>query len=361
MMAILVKKGGEQLQKIKLLIVDDSIVIRTFLKDLFSQLPDFEIIGTASNPYKARDIMKGDWPDVITLDVEMPRMNGIEFLKKVMISRPTPVVMISTLTRDRAAITLEALEIGAVDYLPKPETSTWKGLGDIKEEIIKKVRNAANSNIRKRTAAVENRTVIKTVAQADRNASKAVLIGSSTGGVQALTKIFMRLPRNTPGIAVVQHMPPSFVDSLADQLGKRTVCSVSVAQDNEPMTPGKILVAPGNFHLEIHKRSGIFYTRLVKGEPIGYHLPAVHSLFQSAAKIGGADILGIILTGMGEDGAAGLLQMRQNGCRTLGQDQESSIVYGMPKRAFEMGALEQQSHLANIAQKIVEFGEDRLK
>ncbi len=351
----------EPLRKYKLLIVDDSIVIRTFLGDLFAGLPDFEVIGTASNPYKARDIMRKDWPDVISLDVEMPRMNGIEFLKKVMHSRPTPVVMVSSLTRDRAAVTLEALEIGAVDYVPKPEASTWKGLGDIKEEIIEKVRNAANANIRKRRGGREIRVVLHTDAQYGEISKKAVLIGSSTGGVQALTQVFMRLPANTPGIAVVQHMPPSFVDSLAEQLDKKTELEVKVAADKEPLLPGKILIAPGNHHLEIAKSPGFFHVRVKEGKPVGFHLPAVNVLFLSAARVGGPDVLGIILTGMGEDGAQGILQMKLNKCRTIGQDEESSVVYGMPKRAFELGGLEKQVSLSALSEKIVEFGEGRLK
>jgi len=348
-------------QKHKLLIVDDSIVIRTFLKDLFNKLPDFEIIGTAANPYKARDIMRKDWPDIITLDVEMPRMNGIEFLRKIMHTRPTPVVMISTLTKDRAAITLEALEIGAIDYFPKPEVSTWKSLDDIKEEIIKKVRNAATSNIKKRGLVKENRTIISTGAKLKQISNKVVLIGSSTGGVQALTNIFVRLPKNTPGIAVVQHMPSTFVESLAEQLNKKTQCDVKVAEDKEPVIPGKIFISPGNCHLEIEKRSGIFYTKLKEGKPIGFHMPAVNVLFLSAARIGGPEIMGVILTGMGEDGAQGLLQMKLNSCRTIGQDHESSIVYGMPKRAFELGAVEQQISLTHISEKIVQFGEEQIK
>ncbi len=348
-------------KKIKLLIVDDSIVIRTFLKDLFANQEDFDIIGTAADPYKARDIMRKNWPDVITLDIEMPRMNGIDFLKKIMRSRPTPVVMISTLTKDRAAITLEALEIGAVDYFPKPQVSTWEVLGHIREEVLEKVRSASTSNIKKRGLIQEAHTsVISTVADRLRTQGKAVLVGSSTGGVQALTRVFVRLPQTVPGIAVVQHMPPTFVDSLAEQLERKTGLSVTVAKHNEPMAPGKIVFAPGNYHLEIYKRSGIFYTRLVEGEPEGYHIPAVNRLFSSAARIGGPDLMGIILTGMGEDGAKGILKMRQNNCRTIGQDRESSVVYGMPRKAYEFGALEQQVPLANVSQKIVDFGEGRL-
>jgi len=324
-------------------------------------LPDFEVIGTASNPFTARDIMKTNWPDVITLDVEMPRMNGIEFLKKIMQSRPTPVVMVSTLTKDRAAITLEALEIGAVDYFPKPELSTWKTLDDIKDEIVRKVRNAVTSNIKRRGLGKEVRTVIHTDVDQTVTSNKVVLVGSSTGGVQALTTIFTRLPKSTPGIAVVQHMPATFIESLADQLRKKTSLDVRVAENNEPLTPGTIMIAPGTHHLEIVKRADRFYTKLVEGKPIGYHLPAVNVLFLSAARIGGPEILGVILTGMGEDGAQGMLQMKLNQCRTIGQDQESSVVYGMPKRAFELGGVEQQISLSNISQKIVEFGEGKLK
>ncbi len=348
-------------KKYKLLIVDDSIVIRTFIRDLFSDLPDFEIIGTAANPYKARDIMRRNWPDVITLDVEMPRMNGIEFLKKIMRSRPTPVVMVSTLTKTRAPITLQALEIGAVDYFAKPEGSTWDSLGRFKEEIVSKVRSAAQSNIRRKPRIKENLTVLKSsIADRSEGLSKTVLIGSSTGGVQALTKIFVRLPETTPGIAVVQHMPPTFVDSLAEQLNKKCRLTIKVAEHNEPLTPGKVVIAPGNTHLEILKRSGMFYTSLVPGKPIGYHIPAVNAMFAAAAKFGSPDILGVILTGMGEDGAFGILEMKKKGCRTIGQDQESCIVYGMPRKAFEIGAVEQQVSLDRIPLKILEFAEGRL-
>jgi two-component system chemotaxis response regulator CheB len=348
------------MRKYKLLIVDDSVVIRTFLRDLFSKLPDFEVIGTASHPYNARDLMRENWPDIITLDVEMPRMNGIEFLKRIMHSRPTPVVMISTLTKDRAAITLEALELGAVDYIPKPQASTWQSLGDIKAEIVKKVRNAAAANIKKRGLVRDDRTVLSTVAQPRQIANKAVLIGSSTGGVRALATIFVRLPKHTPGIVVVQHMPPGFVESLAEQLDRKSECDVKVAEDNEPVLPGKILIAPGHQHLEIEKRADLFYIRLKEGKPVGFHRPAINVLFLSAARIGSPEILGIILTGMGEDGAQGILQMKLNRCRALGQDEESSVVYGMPKRAFELDGLEQQVSLRTISEKIVEFGEDRL-
>jgi two-component system chemotaxis response regulator CheB len=348
-------------KKYKLLIVDDSIVLRTFLRDLFSGLPDFEIIGTASDPYKARDIMKRNWPDVITLDVEMPRMNGIDFLKKIMRSRPTPVVMISTLTRARAPITLQALEIGAFDYFPKPEGNTWEAFKYTKEDIVEKVRSAVRSNIKKRSLVKEKTSVIETtVSDRSMALNKVILIGSSTGGVQALTRIFVRLPASTPGIAVVQHMPPTFVESLAEQLDKKSQMTVKVGEDNEPLTPGKAVIAPGNCHLEIQKRSGMFYTRLSKGKPVGYHMPAVNVLFHSASKIGGPDVLGIILTGMGEDGAGGILEMRNKACRTIGQDKETSIVYGMPRKAWELGAIESQVSLQRIPLKIVEFGEGRL-
>lgn len=348
-------------KKHKLLIVDDSIVIRTFLRDLFMGLPDFEVIGTASDPYKARDIMKKNWPDVITLDIEMPRMNGIEFLRKIMRSRPTPVVMVSTLTKARAPITLQALEIGAVDYFSKPEGTSWDQLETSKGEILEKVRAAARSNLRRRPRIMEKVSVIQSKL-ADRAAAlnKVVLVGSSTGGVQALTQIFIRLPSGAPGVAVVQHMPPTFVESLAEQLDKKSQMTVKVAEDNEPLTPGKIVIAPGDCHLEILKRSGMYYTRLVQGKPVGYHMPAVNVLFQSAAKIGGPDVMGVLLTGMGEDGATGILEMKNKGCRTIGQDEETSIVYGMPRKAYEIGAIEQQVSLTRVPLKIVEFGEGRL-
>lgn len=340
--------------KPKVLIVDDSVVIRTFLKDILESSGEFEIMGTAANPFRARDLMREVWPDVITLDIEMPRMNGIEFLRKVMTSRPTPVVMISTLTKKGAAITLEALHIGAVDYIPKPEVSSWRDLDGIKANVIEKVRQAARSNLRKARIAVKTTQV----AQGHELSpsvlgSKLVVIGSSTGGVQALNQIFSQLPRQFPAILVVQHMPAAFIDSLAEQLTKKTGHPVRVAQDGETPRSSEILLAPGDVHLTVSRLQDRFICHHLSGPPVGYHKPAVNVLFNSAAKIGGASILGVILTGMGEDGAEGMFNMRQRGCLTIGQDEESSIVYGMPRKAFERGAVRQQLPLTEVAQAIV--------
>ncbi len=340
----------------KVLIVDDSVVIRTFLRDILEGSGEFDIIGTASNPFRARDLMRDNWPDVITLDIEMPRMNGIEFLKKVMGVRPTPVVMISTLTRKGAAITLEALNIGAVDYIPKPEVSSWQDLEPIKANVIEKVRQAARSNLRRA------RSVARTVKVADaleiqQNIleKKLVVMGSSTGGVQALNQVFSQFPPRFPAVLAVQHMPAAFVDSLADQLNKKTGHTVRVATDGELLMPNVILLAPGEAHLTVTRRHDRFICHHLAGPPVGYHKPAVNVLFNSAAKIGGADIMGVILTGMGEDGAEGMLNMKQRGCQTIGQDEDSCVVYGMPRKAFERSAVGRQLPLTDIAQAILNF------
>lgn len=343
--------------KKKVLIVDDSVVIRTFLQELFENDPDLEVIGSASDPYKARTIMKANWPDVITLDIEMPRMNGIEFLKKIMKSKPTPVVMLSTLTKRGAGITLEALEIGAVDYISKPEAASWDELNETKDEILQKVKNASSSNLKKRTLVKSHQSIIKSNTTGTNLSRKVVLIGSSTGGVQTLTSIFSRLPKNVPGIVVVQHMPKFFLESLAQQLNKKLEHDVMLAANDTPITAGKIIIAPGDTHTGIIKKSGLYYTQIIEGEPVGFHRPAVNILFQSSSKIGNPNVLGVILTGMGEDGARGMAEMRKNGCRTLGQDESSSIVYGMPKRAFEMGGVEKQFSTNEIPKIIVDFGE----
>ncbi len=344
----------------KILIVDDSVVIRTFLKELFESDPEFEVIGSAADPYKARVIMKENWPDIITLDVEMPRMNGIEFLKKIMRSRPTPVIMLSTLTKKGAGITLEALEIGAVDYVSKPSAATWADLNKTKSEILQKVKNASISNLKKRSLFSGIRPIIKSKISGINLSKKIVLIGSSTGGVQTLTNIFSRLPKNVPGIVVVQHMPKFFLESLAIQLNKKIELDVKIAENDTPVTAGTILIAPGDVHTAIIKKSDLFYIKFIEDDPVGYHRPAVNILFESAAKIGDPNILGVILTGMGEDGARGMAMMRKSTCRTLGQDKSSSIVYGMPKRAFEMGGVEMQYSTTDIPRKIVEFGEGNL-
>ncbi len=345
--------------KKKILIVDDSVVIRTFLKELFDSDPELEVIGSASDPYKARTIMKENWPDIITLDVEMPRMNGIEFLKKIMKSRPTPVLMLSTLTKKGAGITLEALEIGAIDYISKPDAASWDDLNETKTEILQKVKNASSSNLKKKTLFSANKSIIQSTIPSINLSKKLVLIGSSTGGVQTLTNIFSRLPKNVPGIVVVQHMPKAFLESLALQLDKKLELDVKIAENNTPITAGTILIAPGDVHTAVVKKSGLYYISLIEGNPVGFHRPAVNILFQSASKIADKNILGVILTGMGEDGAKGMAMMREKGCRTLGQDKNSSIVYGMPKRAFEMGGVEKQFSTSEIPKKIVEFGEGK--
>jgi len=346
--------------KHKLLIVDDSLLIRKFLIDIFSKLDDFEIIGEAADPYEARDIMRKNWPDVITLDIEMPKMNGIDFLKKIMKSKPTPVVMLSTLTKAGAPITLEALEIGAVDYIQKPSITSKSNLKKVEEEIILKVRNAVKSNIRKRRVILKESKILTTTKELKYLENKLILIGSSTGGVQALTSIVKRLPKKIPPIAIVQHIPPTFVESLADQLRKKGVLEVKVAENKEKMNPGTIYIAPGMKHLEVIKKPDGYYTKTYEDKPYKFHLPAVNKLFLSGAKIGNKNILGIILTGMGEDGAEGMVEMKKKGCRTIGQDKESSIVYGMPKKAFDYGGVEIQVPLSEIPEKIVEFSEGKL-
>lgn len=343
--------------KKKILIVDDSVVIRTFLKELFDSDSELEVIGAASDPYKARTIMKENWPDIITLDVEMPKMNGIEFLKKIMKSRPTPVIMLSTLTKKGAGITLEALEIGAIDYISKPDGASWDDLNKTKVEILQKVKNASMSNLKRKSLFSTDKSIIRSTIPSTSLSKKLVLIGSSTGGVQTLTNIFSRLPKNIPGIVVVQHMPKSFLESLALQLDKKLELDVKIADNNTPITAGTILIAPGDVHTVIIKKSGLYYTKLIEGNPVGYHRPAVNILFQSASKIASTNILGVILTGMGDDGAKGMAMMRENGCRTLGQDKNSSIVYGMPKRAFELGGVEKQFSLSDIPKKVIEFSE----
>lgn len=345
-------------EKPKVLIVDDSVVIRTFLKDILETSGEFEVVGTASNPYRARDLMRETWPDVITLDIEMPRMNGIEFLKKVMSARPTPIVMISTLTKKGAAITLEALNLGAVDYIPKPEVTSWQDLEPIKANVIEKVRSAARSNLRRSRVVpkvakpLESRNIADGILE-----NKLVVMGSSTGGVQALNQVFSQLPAQFPSILVVQHMPAAFVESLAEQLHKKTGYAVRIAQDGEVVTPNVILIAPGEAHLTVNRRQDRFVCHHLEGPPVGYHKPAVNVLFNSAAKIASPDILGVILTGMGEDGAEGMLNMKNRGCRTIGQDEASCVVYGMPRKAFEKGGVERQLPLTDIAEAIMRFAE----
>jgi len=335
-------------EKIRVLVVDDSALMRKLLTNVLSADAEIEVVGAAPDPYEAREQIKALNPDVVTLDVEMPHMNGLEFLRKIMELRPTPVVMISTLTQAGAETTLEALEIGAVDFVAKPaDAGAMLQLG---AELIPKVKAAAHTRVQRRVAPPHKPPVRKPLyAPSD----KIIAIGASTGGVEALKAVLMLLPPDVPPIVITQHMPERFTGAFARRLDSECPMHVCEAAHNQPIERGCVYIAPGGHHLEVDRRGGSLHCSLNDGALVSGHRPSVDVLFSSVAKTIAPRAVGVILTGMGKDGASGLLAMRKAGCATLGQDESTSLVYGMPRVAFEIGAVERQYPLLALPDAIL--------
>jgi two-component system chemotaxis response regulator CheB len=337
---------------IKVLIVDDSALVRQLLTAVFADNPEFLVVGTAADPIIARDKIKSLNPDVITLDIEMPRMNGIEFLERIMRLRPLPVVMISTLTRDGADITLQALELGAVDYVAKPTTQLTESMADLKVEIQTKVRTAARARLRAGTRPTRPVIAPRMTMQTDR---LVIGIGASTGGVEALGTVLGGLSLPIPGIVIVQHMPPSFTGRFAARLNDQLPFDVFEACDGMRVESGRVIIGPGGRHLRIiGDGGGGLICRLDDSDPVSGHRPSVDVLFQSLAPLG-RKAAGVLLTGMGRDGAEGLLAMRKAGALTIAQDQATSVVYGMPRAAVEIGAVGHELPLSRIATSMIQM------
>ncbi|MDB5448140.1 MAG: hypothetical protein JWQ97_3457 [Phenylobacterium sp.] len=330
---------------IRVLIVDDSATMRSLIATILQRDPEIEVVGEAGDPLEAREAIKRLNPDVLTLDVEMPNMNGIDFLEKIMRLRPMPVVMVSTLTVRGAEATMEALELGAIDCVAKPSTGGLEGFQDLPF----KVKAAAKAKVRPlRSPGAERPAVLETIP-----ADRVIAIGSSTGGVEALIAILTRFPANCPPTVITQHMPATFTKSFSERLDRICAAKVAEAQEGAPLEIGRIYLAPGgDHHLEVGG-AGQLRCRLSSGPPVNGHRPSVDVLFGSVAKACGARAIGAILTGMGRDGAEGLLAMRKAGGRTFGQDEASSVVYGMPKAAFEIGAVERQAPLDKLAAELL--------
>jgi two-component system, chemotaxis family, protein-glutamate methylesterase/glutaminase len=336
--------------KIRVLIVDDSALMRKMLTSILSEDTEIEVVGAAPDPYVAREEIKALNPDVVTLDVEMPHMNGIEFLRKIMELRPTPVVMISTLTQAGAETTLEALEIGAVDFVAKPaDAGAMAHLGG---ELIPKVKAAARTRVRRRIVP-PRREKRQTWTTAHAASDKIIAIGSSTGGVEALKAVLMELPPDVPPILIAQHMPERFTAAFAHRLDGECPMRVCEAANQQPVERGHVYIAPGAHHLELERRAGKYYCSLNDGPLVSGHRPSVDVLFLSVARAAGHNAVGVILTGMGKDGANGLLAMRKAGCTTLGQDENTSLVYGMPRVAFEIGAVCRQYPLLGLPEAML--------
>ncbi|MDH3659454.1 MAG: chemotaxis response regulator protein-glutamate methylesterase [Alphaproteobacteria bacterium] len=338
-------------RRIRVLVVDDSALMRQMLQSILDSDSGIEVVGTAPDPLSARQMIKDLNPDVITLDVEMPKMDGLAFLEKIMALRPMPVIMVSSLTKRGADTTLRALESGAVDFVTKPKGVARDGFADFKAELIPKVKAAVSARV---TASGQTRPQ-KSPPRAIRRrvGVNLIAIGASAGGVVAIQTVLSALPSTCPGVLITQHMPPAYTNSFAARLNQNCLLTVVEASDGERIQAGHAYIAPGGYHLEaIRDRQGGFKCRVYDGPLVSGHCPSVDVLFQSVAKQAGAQAIGVILTGMGRDGAKGLLAMREAGAATLGQNQASCVVYGMPRAAMEIGAVAAESALENIGKEI---------
>jgi len=341
----------KMVKKIKVLVVDDSVVYREFLSRGISADPSIEVVASAIDPYDARDKIIEYEPDVMTLDVEMPRMNGIEFLRKLMPQYPLPTIVISSVSNR----VFDALNAGAVDFVTKPDMRTGKNFDNYINEVIIKIKIASTANMSQWKR--HPKQVIGYFKPDLKN--RIIAIGASTGGTEAILAVLKALPKDIPGIVIVQHMPPLFTKMYAQRLNNTVALNVKEAQTGDIIQQGCVFISPGDCHMRIEKAGSTYRVECFKDEKVNGHCPSVDVLFHSVAQAVGKDAIGIILTGMGYDGAKGLLAMRQNGARTVGQDEKSSIVYGMPKVAFDLGAVEKQASLDNIPQLIYSFLNER--
>lgn len=335
---------------IRVLIVDDSATARAVLREILESDPSIEVVATASDAFVARDKIVELKPDVICLDVEMPRMDGITFLKRLMHYMPLPVIMVSSLTQSGAKTTLEALEAGAVDFVGKPHSHIYDGKDEMREELLSKIKLASKAKVRQHILQDMRQANATSLAE---TTNKILAIGASTGGTEALKDVLIGLPRNAPGTVIVQHMPANFTGPFAERLNSLCAMEVREARNGDSITPGVVLIAPGDYHMVVRRSGARYYVEIGSGEKISGHRPSADVLLNSVAKIAGANAIGVILTGMGADGARGLLAMRNAGAKTIGQNEDSCVVYGMPKIAYDIGAVEKQLPLDQIAQGIL--------
>ncbi|MFZ5353097.1 MAG: protein-glutamate methylesterase/protein-glutamine glutaminase [Bacillota bacterium] len=341
-------------RKIRVLIVDDSLLFRETLAKGLSTDSGIEVVATATDPYAARDKIIEYEPDVMTLDVELPRMNGIEFLKRLMPQHPLPVVVVSAVSEN----VFDALKYGAVDFVTKPDMKSGRGVDTLINELIIKVKIASTAKVGHWKNNILN-TIGTSTGSLSGSKNKIIAIGASTGGTEAIYNVLKLLPRDVPGIVIVQHMPPNFTKMYADRLNNSCLMEVKEAENGDYILPGRALIAPGDFHMTVKKSGSAYLVECFKGEKVNGHCPSVDVLFNSVAENVGSNAIGVLLTGMGADGAKGLLSMRRKNARTIGQDEESSIVYGMPKVAYEIGAVEKQVRLENIAHVIYAMLNDK--
>ncbi len=340
---------------IRVLVVDDSALVRRILRTELDRYADIEVIAAVPDVYVARDRIVLDKPDVVTLDIEMPRMDGVEFLRRLMPQYPLPVIIVSALATTHADLTFQALEYGAVDFVTKPSARLGSALKDTVEELVGKIRVAAKVDVahhRNRTDGYRPKPRIATALS--QSTDKIIAIGASTGGTIALEHIIRELPADTPGIVVTQHMPPVFTKQFSERLDRVSAMEVKEAESGDRVLRGRVLIAPGEQHLEVVRSGGVYLARCTQGEKVNRHRPSVSVLFRSMAKYVGANAIGVMLTGMGADGADEMVLMREAGARTLAQDEATSVVFGMPKEAYERGGAERLVPLPDIAGAIVE-------
>ncbi len=350
-------------KKIKVLIIDDSALIRQLLQEILSQDPAIEVVGTAADPLIARDKIKQLLPDVLTLDIEMPRMDGITFLKNLMRLRPMPVIMISTLTEAGADVTLEALEIGAVDFVPKPKLDVASKLQEYADDIINKVKVASVARVRSGTAGIPNvdaklsadAVLQKTPQNFLRTTEKIITIGASTGGTEAIKEVLIRMPSDAPAIVISQHIPAAFSEPFAKRMDGCSAMTVFEAQDGQRILPGHVYIAPGSHHLLVERNGANYICRLNDGPPVNRHKPSVDVMFRSVCQNVGPNAVGAILTGMGDDGARGLKELQEVGAPTIAQDEKSSVVWGMPGEAVKLGGADFILPLEKITDKLLEL------
>ena len=339
--------------RVRVLVVDDSALVREIMTEILSRDPAIDVVGAAPDPFVAWDKIQRLKPDVITLDVEMPRMDGLTFLEKLMRAHPMPVVMVSSLTERGCDTTLRALELGAIDFVSKPRIDVARGTSDLADEIVAKVKAAGSAKtfakVRARPASRPAEAARPPQPASFKGTYKVLAIGASTGGTEALRELLCALPPDAPGTVIVQHMPERFTRAFAERLDGLARVRISEARDGDRVLPGHALIAPGNFHMELARSGADYRVRVLSADPVNRHRPSVDVLFRSCACAAAQNAVGVILTGMGDDGARGLLAMRAAGARTIAQDEATCVVFGMPKEAIALGAAEFIEPLARIA------------
>jgi two-component system chemotaxis response regulator CheB len=339
---------------IKVLICDDSALMRQLLTEILSSDRELEVVGAAPDPYIARDLIKSLNPDVLTLDVEMPKMDGLTFLENLMRLRPMPVVMVSSLTEKGAEVTLQAMELGAIDFVTKPKIDLAAGMRSYTADLISKVKTAARAHVRAPAfPKAPPKAVLASIGNRYRTTERLIAIGASTGGTEAIKEVLERMPADAPAIVITQHIPALFSGPFAARMDRSSAMKVCEATSGQQIVPGHVYIAPGDRHLEITRSGARFVTLLTDAPPENRHRPSVDVLFKSVARFAGVNAVGCILTGMGDDGARGLLEMKKTGAHTIVQDEATSVVWGMPGAAFKMGATDRQVKLENVAAELL--------